>query len=890
MELETIKYQIMLSKSQNNRIKFSLKQQQAYNSIKKGNSIFVTGSAGVGKSQLIKTFIEENKDYKNIGITSTTGISAIMFGGTTLHSFLGIGLGTGSVEDITEKIFNRSYLYKRWNQLELLIIDEISMLSPELFDKLEEVARIIRHNDKPFGGIQLVLSGDFCQLPSIGTDNFCFESKKWNECIDETIYLTEIMRQKNKEFQECLNDIRLGILSKKTRKLLNSRINVELKNDFGIKPTKLYCTNHSVDTINNEELDKLAEDDPDFYEYNMELHPLPGARNTQFLIDKHRKNCNAPQTLQLCIGAQVMLLFNLDLDGGLVNGSRGVVTNFIGDVPVVKFLNGRELVIDHHTWEIEENKKKVLHIIQIPLKLAYAITAHKCCSENTLIYTKNGIKRIKKISSDLFPSQQSFTTKKMSMEIFGKLGLQQATQIYKGDIEETIEITTSLGYVIEGSHRHPILTYNGVDEIWKKLPELKENDYVILKKGTESYGNYIDTSNFIKCKSKIPYNIPKYVDEDLCYLIGLLLGDGCYSIQRDYPIEFTVSENDIDYMRFSRIFSKIFHHECKIYKYKSRTTYKMMVNSKLVRTFLYWCGLDYTTGEYKTIPWVVLENTKKSQIACLSGLFDTDGGVNHRCIHYTTISKQLATDIQIMLLNLNIISIVSEMKGESRKKYKQAYRVHIYGYNAYLFYKNIPFLDSVKQQKLEKKYGTYNCNIPKSNICEIPNGTIIAQNLRDEIYKYYGVSKKCNNIPSECSKLLSRLVSGKQKFRIEHAHYIYNEIYNLSKFGKTGKFISYIVSNNIFYDKIKNITNKKSQLYDLFVPSDHTFIGNGIVNHNSQGATLDCVEVDMTNVFDYGQAYVMLSRVKNIENLNILGIDYDKIKAHPKAIEFYNSL
>ena len=377
MELENIKYQIMSNKSQKNRIKFSLKQQQAYNSIKKGNSIFVTGSAGVGKSQLIKTFIEENKDCKIIGITSTTGISAIMFGGTTLHSFLGIGLGTGSVEDITEKIFNRSYLYKRWNQLELLIIDEISMLSPELFDKLEEVARIVRHNDKPFGDIQLVLSGDFCQLPSIGTDDFCFESKKWNECIDETIYLTEIMRQKNKEFQECLNDIRLGILSKKTRKLLNNRINVELKNDFGIKPTKLYCTNHSVDTINNEELDKLAEDDPDFYEYNMELHPLPGTRNTQFLIDKHRKNCNAPQTLQLCIGAQVMLLFNLDLEGGLVNGSRGVVTNFIGDVPVVKFLNGRELVIDHHTWVIEENKKKVLHIIQIPLKLAYAITAHK---------------------------------------------------------------------------------------------------------------------------------------------------------------------------------------------------------------------------------------------------------------------------------------------------------------------------------------------------------------------------------------------------------------------------------------------------------------------------------------------------------------------------------
>ena len=377
MELEILKYQIMLNKTKNHRIKLSEKQQQAYNYMKKGISVFITGSAGVGKSQLIKTFIDENKDYKIMGITSTTGISALIFGGTTLHSFLGIGLGNGSVIDISEKIFQRSYLYKRWNEIETLIIDEISMLSPELFDKLEEVARNVRHNDKPFGGIQLILSGDFCQLPSIGTDNFCFESEKWNECIDETIYLTEIMRQKNKEFQKCLNDIRLGIISKNTRKLLDSRINLELKNDFGIKPTKLYCTNHSVDIINNQALDKLAENNPDFYEYNMELHPLPGSRNTQFLIDKHRKNCNAPETLQLCIGAQVMLLYNLDLDGGLVNGSRGVVSNFIADVPVIKFLNGRELVIDYHTWEIEENKKKVLHIIQIPLKLAYAITAHK---------------------------------------------------------------------------------------------------------------------------------------------------------------------------------------------------------------------------------------------------------------------------------------------------------------------------------------------------------------------------------------------------------------------------------------------------------------------------------------------------------------------------------
>jgi ATP-dependent DNA helicase PIF1 len=109
----------------------------------------------------------------------------------------------------------------------------------------------------------------------------------------------------------------------------------------------------------------------------MEVHVYPGVRDKEQLIEKYKKNCNALETLQLCVGAQVMLLWNLDTDGGLVNGSRGVVTNFVGDIPIVKFLNGRELPIDYNVWEHEEQDKKILRIIQIPLKLAYALTIHR---------------------------------------------------------------------------------------------------------------------------------------------------------------------------------------------------------------------------------------------------------------------------------------------------------------------------------------------------------------------------------------------------------------------------------------------------------------------------------------------------------------------------------
>jgi ATP-dependent DNA helicase PIF1 len=376
MELEKLKYKIM-SDELKNEIKLSEKQNEAYSMMAKGENIFLTGSAGVGKTAIIKLFVKVYKSTKIMGVTSTTGISALLFGGVTLHSFLGIGLGQGSVECLNKKIQSRAYLKKRWMELEILIIDEISMLSPQLFDKLEALARRVRRNEEPFGGIQLILSGDFLQLPCINSDDFCFESDVWSRCVDHTFYLTEIMRQKDVKFQECLNNIRVGLLPTETRELLNTRVGVKLTNDFGIKPTKLFSTNYSVDYTNNKELDALAQNEPDFYEYDMEITVYPGVKNKDYAIEKYKKSCNAPDTIQLCVDAQVMLLWNMDADGGLVNGSRGVVSGFVGDIPMVKFLNGRELPINYHIWENEENGEKILRVIQIPLKLAYALTIHK---------------------------------------------------------------------------------------------------------------------------------------------------------------------------------------------------------------------------------------------------------------------------------------------------------------------------------------------------------------------------------------------------------------------------------------------------------------------------------------------------------------------------------
>jgi ATP-dependent DNA helicase PIF1 len=343
-----------------------------------GNHRFVLGNFIIThNTAVINMFMKVYRHSRKIAITSTTGTSALLLNGTTVHSYLGIGYGKGSVKSIVDKIVGWSWLRKRWNELETLFIDEISMMDSELFDKIEEVARIVRRNMLPFGGIQIILSGDFLQLPCVGSNHFCFEATSWNRCITHTVCLNEIMRQENNVFQEVLNKIRIGKIDNQVKKVLDSRIGVVLNNEYGIKPTGLYSYNRDVDTINEEELDNLALDGRQFFEYNMNIFFYPTTSKKIEALEKFKKYCTAPDNLQLCKGAQVMLLKNLDISNGLANGSRGIITGFISDMPLVRFLNGEERIIEQHVWEVEENDTKILRAQQIPLKVAYAISIHK---------------------------------------------------------------------------------------------------------------------------------------------------------------------------------------------------------------------------------------------------------------------------------------------------------------------------------------------------------------------------------------------------------------------------------------------------------------------------------------------------------------------------------
>jgi ATP-dependent DNA helicase PIF1 len=371
-------------------------QKHAFELFQQGQSIFITGPGGCGKSYLL-THIKDYCDQHlyNIGVTAMTGCAGSLIGGQTLHGWGGIGLAKESAPDLVRKLQKKPPLLRRWKSVKVLIIDEVSMMSMELFNKIHLIAQGIRKNDLFFGGIQVVLCGDFAQLDPIGSDKFSFESSIWKEHMDKnTVYLSQIIRQDDPVFQNILTNLRLGKLTKEDKDILNSRVTCDLTDsevsvsdgdkELGkIKATLLYPLKKDVHRINNVELKKLVDQGNKSHTYNsMDFVVNRKSKAPAVLRSSHTdvldKCTNSPPHLVLAVGAQVMLTKNKSVEEGLVNGSRGVVLE-INELhcPIVMFDNGVQLTITPEAFEVESGDSLITRK-QVPLILAWALTIHKC--------------------------------------------------------------------------------------------------------------------------------------------------------------------------------------------------------------------------------------------------------------------------------------------------------------------------------------------------------------------------------------------------------------------------------------------------------------------------------------------------------------------------------
>jgi ATP-dependent DNA helicase PIF1 len=353
-------------------ITLNTEQQEALDSFKKEKSIFLTGPAGTGKSVTLKEIIKYcEEENKNFGVTATTGTAGFLISGKTLHSYLGIGLAKDSPQQMFEFVrYKLTHVAKKLRELDVLIIDEISMLDKELFDKISAYLCLLRRSSKPFGGLQLVLTGDFCQLEPVNGE-YCFLSDVWKKINMETIYLHKLIRQDgDTKFQKMLSKFRYGICSEKNYQILLSLKNTE----FGdVKPTKLYPRNVDVDRINKEEYDKLIKSGAEIIKYTTRL-PSTNKKDKE-KSDKWIKSLELPEYVELCIGAQVVILANINQDAGIVNGTRGVITSLNKNKVTIKRVNGMIIDIEYHKSVNIEDKDLVAEYM--PLKLAYALSIHR---------------------------------------------------------------------------------------------------------------------------------------------------------------------------------------------------------------------------------------------------------------------------------------------------------------------------------------------------------------------------------------------------------------------------------------------------------------------------------------------------------------------------------
>lgn len=361
-----------------------MKQIEALEILKTGANVFLTGEPGSGKSYTINMFCDWIEKNKRIypSVTASTGIAATHINGTTIHSWSGIGIHEVITPSIIKNILGKSYVVNRIQNAKILIIDEISMINGQTLDNVDKICREVRAErdmtarGKSFGGIQIIFVGDFFQLPPVTKDGkktkFAFESNAWLSAEPKICYLTEQHRQEDQEFLEILTGLRAGKITKKNLARLE-----KCKRKAPKDITRLFTHNADVDRVNAEELAKIKDTTKTFTMMSSVAYP-----SFQFMIDILKKSCLSPERLHLKIGAPVMFTRNdTQKDGSIgeyVNGTLGKVTEF-DPYPVVKTNDGRTIRLSKLAeWSIIEKGETKASIRQIPLRLAWAITVHKC--------------------------------------------------------------------------------------------------------------------------------------------------------------------------------------------------------------------------------------------------------------------------------------------------------------------------------------------------------------------------------------------------------------------------------------------------------------------------------------------------------------------------------
>ena len=344
-------------------------QETALTILKTGANVFLTGEPGAGKTYVINQYIAwAEAAGLNVAVTASTGIAATHIGGMTIHSWSGVGIKDSLSPYDLENITTKEKNVKRMKTAQVLVIDEISMLDGKVLDMVDKVLRVIRQKNEAFGGMQVIVVGDFFQLPPVTRQGdvmrYAFESYAWQGLKPLTCYITEQYRQDDEMLLSLLSSIRRNEIEEDHYTLLQEQTEIAFEH---IEPTRLYTHNADVDAVNDAKLKELP---GTAYTYRMD------GVGRKPLVETLTKNCLSPQVLTLKEDAMVMCTKN-NFEAGYVNGTLARVVRFQEGLPVVELMDGTQITIKPVTWEVIEDKKVLASIEQLPLRLAWAITVHK---------------------------------------------------------------------------------------------------------------------------------------------------------------------------------------------------------------------------------------------------------------------------------------------------------------------------------------------------------------------------------------------------------------------------------------------------------------------------------------------------------------------------------
>ena len=348
-----------------------MRQTQALTILLDGRSAFLTGPPGAGKTYVLNEFVRRaTRAGRSVAVTASTGIAATHIGGTTIHSWSGLGIRDSLSTHDHDWLKANDRLRKRYNAVDVLVIDEISMLHGARLDMVDEACRLLRDRpDEPFGGLQVVLVGDLFQLPPVtrgsALADFAHTSAAWQALNPAICYLSEQHRQSGDALLELLEAMRSGDLYQSHIDALLSRRGVQPAH--GVPVTKLFTHNVDVEAINQRQLQALPA---------AAKHFSMQSKGSKAKVEQLKSGVLAPEELDLKLGAEVMFVAN-DFAAGFVNGSRGSVIGFDDNLPRVQLLTGRTIKVEPHTWTLAEDGRTRAEVAQLPLRLAWAITIHK---------------------------------------------------------------------------------------------------------------------------------------------------------------------------------------------------------------------------------------------------------------------------------------------------------------------------------------------------------------------------------------------------------------------------------------------------------------------------------------------------------------------------------